>query len=287
MNINWIRNLMPWRVRLWTHLFFVKHPGIYSESVQQKKRSLQYNTDVFQKHMDKMHAFNIEGKVLCELGPGDSMLHALQAYSLGCEKMWLLDIDDLAGKTKVITQSNIDAFQGKISNAKKIPKVEMGETWEHFLGKVNGVYLTDGLNSYYDVPDESVDYIFSQAVLEHIRLDIFEETVRQTYRMCKKGAYCSHSFDLRDHLGGGINHLRFSKTKWESNLYKQMPNYVNRLGLKQIKDIFEDTGFEIVSCEVEKFDKMPIKRNKLDKGFTGMTDEELMTKGAWILTRKN
>ena len=88
--------------------------------------------------------------------------------------MWLLDIDDIAGRSRVITQSDISAFvtaMGQID--KEIPKVEENESWEHFLGRINGVYLTEGLKSYYDVPDESVDYIFSQDVLEHIRLDIF------------------------------------------------------------------------------------------------------------------
>lgn len=201
--------------------------------------------------------------------------------------MWLLDIDDIAGRSRVITQSDISAFvtaMGQID--KEIPKVEENESWEHFLGRINGVYLTEGLKSYYDVPDESVDYIFSQDVLEHIRLDIFEETIRQNYRMCRQGAVCSHSFDLRDHLGGQKNHLRFPKEKWESDLYRQMPNYVNRLSLSQVKDIFEKAGFEIVSCDVEKYDKMPISRGKLDKKFAGMTDDELMAARAWIVVRK-
>ena len=201
MNVNGIRKIMPWRFRLWVHLFFVKHPKFYRETVQQKKRSIEYNTDVFQRHMNKMEAVDIEGKVLCELGPGDSMLHALQAYSSGCDKMWLLDIDDLAGRKRRITEQEIETFKTKIDYAcKDIPSVEKSETWEHYLGRINGVYLTNGLASYYEIPDESVDYIFSHAVLEHVRLNIFEKTIQETYRMCKKGAVCSHSFDLRAQL---------------------------------------------------------------------------------------
>lgn len=69
-------------------------------------------------------------------------------------------------------------------------------------------------------------------------------------------------------------------------MYRQMPNYVNRLSLSQVKDIFEKAGFEIVSCDVEKYDKMPISRGKLDKKFAGMTDDELMAARAWIVVRK-
>jgi nucleoside diphosphate kinase len=93
--------------------------------------------------------------------------------------------------------------------------------------------------------------------------------------------------DFRDHLGGKKNHLRFSKSKWESKLYREMPNYVNRISTSTIIQIFEKIGFEIISCEVTRFDTLPIKREYLDKEFTDISEDDLMISTAWIVAKKN
>ena len=70
------------------------------------------------------------------------------------------------------------------------------------------------MSSIKKIPSNSVDLIFSQAVMEHIRKKDFEAMNSELYRVLKKDGVISHQIDLRDHLGGGLNNLRFSDSLW-------------------------------------------------------------------------
>ena len=78
-----------------------------------------------------------------------------------------------------------------------------------------------GLGDYFDdlIKSDSIDYIFSHSVLEHIRLFELEETINQMYRILKKGGFVSHNINYKDHLDEGLNNLRFPTSLWESNLF--------------------------------------------------------------------
>src|SRR4029077_2818898 len=77
------------------------------------------------------------------------------------------------------------------------------------LRRCNAIYLTNGLASLRAVPSESVDFAWSHAVLEHIRYREFAAGVRELRRLLVPQGCISHQVDLRDHLGGGLNNLRF------------------------------------------------------------------------------
>lgn len=287
MNLNFLKGILPWRIRLLIHEILVKYPGINIDIIKQKKNDYRYNLDVFNKHIKKMDAESLNGTTLVELGPGDSLSHAALAYDRGVERMYLLDIADLASANRLVSANEIEEMCNMMHLENDfIRKMKNGDTMLSFMERLNAFYLIDGLNSYADVPDESVDYIFSQAVLEHVRLNIFEKTIEETYRMCKHGAKCSHEIDFSDHLGGKLNHLRFSSEVWEDEIHTSMPNYVNRLGLSRMIEIFEKCGFEIINVEKGLFEKQQIDRDDLDKSFQKWSDDELLVNWAWIVVRK-
>ena len=94
----------------------------------------------------------------------------------------------------------------------KIPiDINNNDTLQNILSKTNSLYLTNGLGDLKKIKSGSIDFIFSQAVLEHIRLNEFNETIKQLYRVLKIDGTSSHQIDLRDHLSENLNNLRFSK----------------------------------------------------------------------------
>lgn len=287
MSINILKNILPWRLRLFIHEFLVKHPRFDVDVIKQKKTDYDYNLTVFENHIKKMKIRSLEGTTMVEMGPGDSLTHAAIAYDRGVEKTYLLDIADLASANRLVSTDEIDKMcvDLKLKNIKVFDS-QSNVTMLSFMKQLNAVYLIDGLRSYYEVPTESVDFIFSQAVLEHVRLRIFEDTIKETYRMCKHGAICSHEVDFSDHLGGKLNHLRFSADIWEDELHTAMPNYVNRLGLSRMLEIFLKCGFEIVDVEKGLFDKPQIDRVYLDSEFREWSDDELLISCAWIVVKK-
>lgn len=234
-----IKDLMPWKIRLWLHLLLAKYPQFYVKEIRQKKNTVSQTAEILKKHMDNMGLTDFKDKVVCELGPGDSLYHGILAYQFGAKRMYMLDIADLAGGEVKFAIPDMELKHS-------IPLCKKGETWKSYLKKINVEYLTDGLQSYYEVPDNVVDVLFSNAVLEHVRLDIFEETVKQMNRMCKMGAVCSHIVDYKDHLGGGLNDLKVPTEKWESMLYRKMPNYVNRILYFDMIEIFKENGFALI-----------------------------------------
>lgn len=275
-----LKDILPWRIRLWLHLFFARYPQFYVRGIRQKKNTLMQTEEILEKHMQNMGLTDFKDKVVCELGPGDSLYHGVLAYQFGAKQMYMLDIADLAGGEAKFTVSNMQL-------KRPMPACKKGETWKSYLKKINIKYLTDGIQSYYEVPDNTVDVLFSNVVLEHVRLDIFEETVKQMNRMCKMGGLCSHVVDYKDHLGGGLNDLKIPTEKWESELYKKMPNYVNRILYFDMIDIFKANGFALVrKPEFKMRKKVPIARDKLISEYQNKSEKELRIALASFVLKK-
>lgn len=91
----------------------------------------------------------------------------------------------------------------------------------------------------------SIDFIWSQAVLEHIRKSEFLDTMLELHRILRPNGVCSHVVDLKDHLGGALNNLRFSEKLWESNFMASSGFYTNRIRYSEMLDIFHQAGFSV------------------------------------------
>ena len=69
------------------------------------------------------------------------------------------------------------------------------------------------------IEDESIDYIFSHSVMEHVRKFEFDDLVDEMYRILRPRGVISHNINYKDHLDESLNNLRFSEEIWESNLF--------------------------------------------------------------------
>ena len=155
------------------------------------------------------------------------------------------------------------------------------------LEKCNSKYLVNGINSFKEIPDNSIDFIFSQAVLEHVNLYDFKELLYQTKRVLSKNGICSHRVDLGDHLGGKLNNLRFSEKLWESNFFKKSGFYTNRLRCCEIINICNEVGFKVKKIKKRKWLKPVISSSKLNYKFQIFSETELLISGFDILLEHN
>ena len=62
---------------------------------------------------------------------------------------------------------------------------------------------------------------------------------------------------LQDHLGGGLQHLRFSDGFWASPLVGRAGIYVNRLGLSAMVGRFRRAGFQVEVPEAVMWSRRP------------------------------
>src|SRR5947209_2534128 len=124
-----------------------------------------YAFSVFRTHCETANLATLDGLTVLELGPGDSLLTALYARSMGATRTWLIDVGQLASKDITLFAQ---AEQRLSELNLPVPGVGTTPSMEAALERLNSTYLTEGLKSLETVPDGQVDFLFSQAVLEHI-----------------------------------------------------------------------------------------------------------------------
>lgn len=279
-----VKYLLPWQLRYFIKLQEAKGNIYLPKGIKQKSDIKGYN-DAFYEFLASLRKYDLSGNIFCEMGPGHFLTHAALAYQLGCEKAILLEIGDFAGIDTKVDFKDIQLKPG-IAAIKKLPQVSGTEIWRQFLGMIDAEYYTDGIYGYERIVDDEVDYVYSGMVLEHVRKNIFKQTLSQMYRFMKPGAVCFHLVDLRDHFGGKKNQLRFPEAVWEDKVHYRMDNYTNRLSCREICEIFMDTGFEIIRLKKRKFKSLPVNRKHLDAAFREYSDEDLLIAEFIIIARK-
>lgn len=243
----------------------------------------QYAYDTFKKHFDATGMGDLQGCTVLELGPGNSLLTALFARSFGATRALLVDSERLATE-----DLSIFAQAEQILSELRRPVSEAGSglSLNAVLDRLNATYLTDGLASLQSIPDGEVDFLFSNAVLEHIRLSEFAALVKETRRVLKPDGAASHVIDYRDHLQNGLNHLRFSERLWESKFMAGSGFYTNRITWPEMKSIFETVGFHVEPHSLQPWPAgLPTLQKRMALPFRNKPSHELMTMLAHIVLR--
>jgi SAM-dependent methyltransferase len=233
------------------------------------------------------HAAGFDGRkdyTVLELGPGDSMLTALFAKAAGAARSILVDQSALAS-----VQPELFARARAMLEGMDLATPDIGglETTGAILERLNCRYLTGGLQSLKALPDCSIDFVFSNAVIEHVRKNEFAETARQLYRVMAPGGVASHWIDYRDHLGLALNNMRFSEPVWESEFMVRSGFYTNRMPAQEIHDQFAQAGFLVeVRDTVLWPGGLPTPQAAMSEPFASMKGDELMVMTNWLLLRK-
>ncbi len=289
MNLKSIKNIIPWYMKVGIKVMLSWIPNkeiifrpsglIYHGHTLTPKYSLQ----VFTSHL-RYSNFDLKDSIILEIGPGGSISTGIIAWSLGAKMTILVDKGEYATKNIKKYKELIQLL--KHSGYEKAKKLEKCNNFDELARTANIVYLIKGLDSLRELESNSIDFCFSQVVLEHIFLNEFSVFISELYRVQKLGGLSSHQVDLKDHLGKSLNSLRFSTIIWESNLFKRSGFYTNRLRCYQIKKMFLMSGFNILNLSLNKWKQIPVKRRWLFKDFKNIDEEELLTKEMYILCKK-
>jgi len=239
-----------------------------------------YAYRVFKQHFDNVQI--AEEFVSLELGPGDSLFSALISRAFGGSASYLVDAGDFARKDVEPYRAIADFLTQK---ELPTPNIQELKSLEEILNCCSANYLTSGLTSLRTIPAQSVDYIWSNAVLEHVRKKDFLDTMLELRRIIRNNGVCSHQVDLKDHLSNALNNLRFPEHIWENEFMANSGFYTNRIQYYQMLDIFGQAGFDVKVIKVTRWDKLPTPRAKLSKEFMSKSDEELCISGFSVLLK--
>ena len=203
-----------WWIKIILKIIFSRLPIKYQTwkkfglFVHGKMNDPEYSYRVFKHHFSKAEKYLPDNYTLCELGSGDSISTALIAPCFGSSRTYLVDNGNFATRDLSVYKKLYDLLTKKGLNGLKIDTLF---DFSDLLLNNNSCYLTKGINDLKKLETNSIDFVFSHATLEHIAFHDFIATQEQIHRILKPGGIVSHNIDLRDHLSGGLNNLRFSE----------------------------------------------------------------------------
>lgn len=217
-----------------------------------------------------------EDFAMLEIGPGDSMASGIAAHALGARRTVLIDAGDYATREP----SHYDAILAHLAErGYSIPRPNGPDNIAALLDACTVRYFTQGVDSLAKIPSSSIDFCFSNAVLEHIAKAEFERLAREMQRVLRPNGVCVHRVDFMDHLGGGLNNLRFREQTWEGPLFAKSGFYTNRIRPMAMRELFEAAGFHCEVTRAERWPVVPIDRRALAQPFQSLPDEELRILG--------
>lgn len=297
--MNGFRKAVPWWMRIGAKIALARLPVPYRiwkqlqifehGDMNQPGRAL----DTFLEHARTAGVLDTESHVprikvkgenfnVLELGPGDSLFTAVIARSLGASRTWLVDAAPFA-------TTDMSGYVGLLEFLRQRGLVLCFErhpqTLPGLLRQCNCEYLTQGVQSLAHLPPDSVDFCFSNAVLEHVPKRDLALLAAEIYRVLNRNGICVHRVDLQDHLGGGLNNLRFSDATWEGKLFRSSGFYTNRIRFGEMLALFERAGLECHLPRVRRWEKLPTPRVKLNASFRQLPEEDLLVSGFDVVLR--
>jgi SAM-dependent methyltransferase len=244
-------------------------------------RNPDYAIDVFLRHFERS-GISATGQpfVGLELGVGDSVASAIVARAHGASTCYLIDSGRFAAEDRDTYGSTVKALHKR---GIQIDDLENATTLDEILAKYGGVYATEGLRSLQTIPSSSIDFAWSQAVLEHIRVHEFDLTMKELHRISRPGGVLSHRVDLKDHLGGALNNMRLPGRLWEAEWMAQSGFYTNRIKFKDMIHRFEQAGFEVNVIHIDRWEVLPTPRRKMAAEFATIPEDDLLVSGFDVL----
>ena len=245
----------------------------------------EYAYAVFREHYDRAAPPAPEDGFVClELGPGNTLFTAVIARAFGAKKTYLVDEGAFAAESPARISGNGGAT---------FSRRRAGRAGSRPLPDAPGRLARDGCpvphrgssvtrSASRRVPCTS---LFSHAVLEHVRREDFEPTLRELSRILHHDGVASHRVDFTDHLNGRLDSLRFSMRRWESRLFAASGFYTNRLRYSEILEACAKAGMIVETPKVERWPELPTAREKLATPFRDLPESDLKVFACDLLLR--
>jgi len=280
--------------------------------------SARYCYSVFMRHLVRLHQTTgfVVPKTVAELGPGDSLGIGLCSLLAGAEKYIGLDVvpfTDLSDNLDVLDEL-VDLFQSRspIPDDKEFPRVlpkldvyafpsnildddTLAETLrpervdvmrEQLRGGDDGDFINyvAPWSACERIKTGSVDWIFSQAVLEHV--DNLNETYKAFTAWLSPEAIMSHQIDFKCHNMARTWNGHWATPNWLWRIARgARPYFLNREPLPTHIDFLVQNGFMIESID-RAIRHDGLERRQLLAEYHNLSDEDVVTAGAFLIVRK-
>jgi hypothetical protein len=277
--------------------------------------SARYCYSVWLRHlaMADQNGLNTDPKAVAELGPGDSLGIGLAALVSGCDRYFAFDIveyADLERNARILDEivelfrsrapipdrgefpevkPYLDdyAFPAKVLDKARLERALEASRTERIRRSLADVQSRESL-IHYRVPwhdagvleKESVDMVYSQAVLEHV--DDLEGAYAAMHSWLRPGGYMSHQIDFRCHgtARGWNGHWLYPAPVWRV-MRGRRAYLLNRAPHSTHIALMAANGFEVV-CDKTIKNTSGYKSHELARRFRHLSEDDLTTSGAFI-----
>src|SRR6266849_2357448 len=278
-----VKQRIPWQLKIALKLVLSRVPlnyhlwkkaGLFELGAMERP---EYALSVFRRHFEAATFARKTGEFTAlEVGPGDSLCSALIAHTFGASRTYLVDMGAFAS-------TDLAPYRRLASHLCELglqpPNLENCSSLEQVMAACSAEYLTEGLASFRKIPPASVDFIWSHAVLGHVRRNDFLPTLLELRRIQRPDGVCSHHTGFGDILGGKMIDLRFSDRVWESSFMANSGFYTNRLRYQEVLRLFRQAGFEPEILKVTRWKTLPTPRRKMAQPFASLPEQELQVSG--------
>lgn len=282
--------------------------------------SAEYCYSVYLRHlvMAAENGLNTNPETIAELGPGDSIGIGLAALLCGAEKYYAFDVLEYANieKNLSVFEQLLAMFRARksIPSERRFPRVKPKLSDYSFphtildehrmalalkparIEKIRQAILSNqehGEMIAYKVPwyagqtiaPESVDMIFSQAVLEHV--DDLCNAYSAMEKWLRPKGFVSHQIDFKCHgmFKQWNGHWACSAKLWKLIRGKR-PYLLNRQPCSTHIQLLQSNNFSIV-CQIPVYEPQGISRAKLAKEFRSISDQDFKTSGVFVQAQKH
>jgi SAM-dependent methyltransferase len=280
--------------------------------------SARYCYSVWLRHLSLAHASGrLPGgvpRVVAELGPGDSIGIGVAALLSGAEKYYALDLvrySDLR-RSLVLFHELVRLFAARepVPGASEFPALKPALDSDAFPRQILGdatlraaldpgrvAEIRAAINDTADSPTMityhapwndpaviqpgSVDFIFSQAVLEHV--DDLDGVYAAMHRWLAPAGLMSHQIDFQCHRKADTwnGHWTYSDLAWKVVVGRRA-FLLNRAPHSRHLAILKKSGFDIVMDQPVRSASI-LERRQLAARFRDLSADDLTTSGAYVL----
>lgn len=280
--------------------------------------SARYCYSVWLRHLTYLHEVGAGvPAAVAELGPGDSLGIGLAALLSGAETYTALDVVPHARNDRnlAVFDELVELFRARtpipggaeFSSVK--PAVESLAFPDHVISRDMLEWATaaervarlrraveeigrQDADIRYVAPwmsqaalaDNTLDYIFSQAVLEHV--EQLDATYAAMARSIRPGGLMTHQIDFRSHGTSETwnGHLGYSDGVWKL-MRGRLPYLLNRKVYSDHRALLAKHGFSIEAEAVVRSGH-GLAREQLAKRFGYASDDDLSVSGAFVVARR-
>lgn len=224
------------------------------------------------------------GAVALEFGCGRNLLTSLMLSHAGAGRVYAFDLVRLA---------TIEQINGVIGQLRALlpgdwPPVA---SFEELNARYRIDYRAPADARATGLPDRSVDFICSTAVMEHVPEVELRAIMTECARICTANGKVSFLIDYHDHYGSADrnitmwNFYRYSDREWRK--FNPDNHYQNRLRHSDYGRIFRDLGFGVQWAEgvIPDWGEAQLARVSPSPAFAHYSHDDLVTvSGKYVLT---